>query len=178
MRRLVAISLAASIIALWAVSARAGGLDFSTGKPPFTHTIVPGGTIQRPIQRWSDGGRDPAIVKTLRPYYAAPQPAPSPDVPGHEWQAPVEQWQQPTYPGSRFSYPQQGFYPREGYQQQHPGYEYDFDQGDSYGSQYPIEGASWRTRHPAWRATGFSDPQQTLPVRRFFYGTYAPCPQF
>lgn len=138
-------------------------------KLPFYSTVVPHAAYAHPVQYWSAAPRDPAIARTLRfnpPGVAAPMPAPPQYAPVPP---PPPQWQQPTYPGSRFSYPQQGFYPREGYQNQHPGYEYDSNPAPGYGSLYPMEGASWRSSGAMHRAG----------MRRSgLYGTNPRCPAY
>ena len=170
MIRSLAAAMALSVVGIGAGAAQAQ-------KAPFYSTVAPYAAYQAPSPYWPGAPLDPAIARTLSPNphaYVAPQPQPQYEAaPQYETAPPAlaPQWQQPTYPGSRFSYPQQGFYPREGYQNQHPGYEYDFNNGPGYGSLYPIEGASWRT----YRATGFSVPRHSVPIRNTFSGTIQDC---
>lgn len=121
MTRVFAFSLTATVIALWAVSAKSS--DYSSAV-------------------WPHYGHEPAITKTLRYGPPAHMPPPAPEF-GYDWQnqAPLPP---PSFGGPRFSHPQQGYYPREGTIQQAPGYEYGSGGVGTYPPLYPMEGANWR----------------------------------
>lgn len=174
MTRIIAIVLTASAVSLWAVSAKA--LEYRQLNP---HVSPPTPYVQNSFQpqAWPRVHHAPAITKTLngamQSYTAAPVPAPAPQY-DYDWQrqpAPVA----PRLAPPQFSYPQQGYYPREGVVPQAPGYEYDFGGAGTYPPVYPMEGAGWRQRTPTYRATGFSD-HKSMKLNPH-HGTYANCPR-
>lgn len=142
MTRIFAISLTASLVAFWVVSAKAEGWR-GTG---FFH---PSATTDNfpprfpPTHAWPHTNHEPAIGKTLTPRHPALlQPESEPDY-QYEW----KHQPAPTPPHlatpQQFSYPKQGYFPREGAFEQAPGYEYDFGGAGSYPPLVPMEGASW-----------------------------------
>ena len=142
MTRIFVISLTASLVALWVVSAKAEGWQGDGFFHPSStaHTHAP---QFPPIYAWPHTNHEPAIGKTLRlDHPALSQTEPTTDY-QYEWKhQPV-----PTPPHlstpQQFSIPKQGYFPREGKIEQAPGYEYDFGDTGSYPPTVPMEGASW-----------------------------------
>ena len=161
MTRIFIISLTASLVALWVVSAKAEGWPSNGFFHPSSvdHTHNP---HSPPPHAWPRTNHEPAIGKTLTPYQSIPaQSEPSADY-QYEWQ------HQPAPPApylaapQQFSYPQQGYFPREGIVEQAPGYEYDgydFGGGGSYPPMVPMEGASWVAPRTVSGKTGLHAPQ-------------------
>ena len=158
MTRKFVISATASLVIVWAVSAKAEGLQ---GIGFFqTSAASQGHFSQYPHSRaWPVTNHEPAIGKSLRvPQATALQSTPDADY-QYEWQ------HQPAPPApylatpQQFSYPKQGFFPRDGKVEQAPGYEYDFGDTGSYPPMVPMEGASWVARRTASGGTTLHAPQ-------------------
>lgn len=140
MTRIFIISLTASLVAFWAVSAKADGWHENPHTVGTNHSHAP---HSRAPYAWPHMNHEPAITKTMTP----PQqvPAQSSEVPYYEYE-----WQRqpgppaPSLVAPQFSYPQQGYYPREGEVPQVQGYEYDFGDGATYPPAFPMEGAKWK----------------------------------
>ena len=142
MTRVFIISLTASLVALWVVTAKAEGWHGAGSYHPgsVAHSHAP---QFPPAYAWPLTNREPAITKTLTPRQPELlQPEPNEDY-QYEWQ------HQPAPPApylaapQQFSYPQQGYFPRDGKVEQAPGYEYDFGGAGTYPPLVPMEGASW-----------------------------------
>lgn len=160
-RKFTVFILAVTSASLWSIPAVS--TDFYNGQSAASNYY---GGYYDPAGYWPQIAHEPAITKTLS---AMPnisvQQAPSS---GHSYD-----WQNqpaltaPTLALPQFSYPQQGYYPREEIQPQiAPGYEYDFGGGSSYPPAYPIEGAKWK----ALRTVGFGGAAQITQEE------YAHCP--
>lgn len=167
MRRLLEPALTALILMMSVEATQAGG----SAPIPFYSTTVPVNPQFWPqswSQPWPAHPRAPAIAKTFGQALPMPQPSAPHSRPQHAPNPPAYHYEQPRPPSpdTRFSHPQQGYFPREGFQNQQPGYEYEYETGPGYGSQFPMEGAAWRTynRGPHYRATGF--------------GQYLDCPRY
>lgn len=140
-RKLTAFIIAVANISLWSVPAPAG--DFYRQASPLQY---PGG-YSDPALYWPETAHEPALSKTLNTVLDIPvQETPAPAY-NYDWQN-QPALTVPTLPLPQFSYPQQGYYPREEIQPQiAPGYEYDFGGTGSYPPAYPIEGAKWKAPH-------------------------------
>lgn len=158
MARILVISLTASLIAFWAVSANAENGHEPEHFHPNTIAHNYGSTVP-PLFAWPHTNHEPAIGKTLTPQHPIAEPTePTADY-QYEWQY------QPAPPApylatpQQFAYPKQGYFPRDGKIEQAPGYEYDFGDTGSYPPSTPIEGAKWREPRKASARLGFHAPQ-------------------
>ena len=159
-RKFTVFILAVASVSLGSIPAVA--TDFYNSQSPISNDY---GGYYDPAGYWPQISHEPAITKTLNTV---------PDIPTRQIPAPEYNydWQNqpaltaPTLALPQFSYPQQGYYPREEIQPQiAPGYEYDFGGGSSYPPAYPIEGAKWK----APRTVGFGGATQITEE-------YAHCP--
>ena len=160
MTRIFMIALTASVVALWAVSAKANGAHGGHTLAQQPNSFYP------PAHAWPHVNHAPAITKTLG-YVPRTEPAPAPtQTYDYDWQRqPAPAAPQRAHP--QFSHPQQGYYPREGQVQQAPGYEYDFGGAATFPPTYPMEGANWRAPR-VYAPTTINSPQS---------GTYTHCPR-
>ena len=158
MTRIFVISLTASLLALWAVFAKAEGLH-ANGHFHSINAAHAYGPHPAEIHAWPRTNHEPAIGKTLTPPHTAPaQSEPSADY-QYEWQRQPAPIPPHLAVPQQFSYPQQGYFPREGKVEQAPGYEYDFGGAGSYPPLVPMEGANWLGPKKPNRRWGFHAPQ-------------------
>ncbi len=158
MTRIFVISLTASLLALWAVSAKAEG--WHTNEHFHPTTAVYGNGPHSPASiAWPHTNHEPAIGKTLTPQQPiALQSEPNADY-QYDWQSQPAPVPPHLATPQQFSYPQQGYYPREGKIEQAPGYEYDFGGAGSYPPSLLMEGASWVAPKKPAKKWGLHAPQ-------------------
>lgn len=141
MTRILAIALTASGVVFSASSSKAADLfERETGVNVFNNQFQPHQSYWHP-EAWARYNHGPAISKTLR--YAPNEvatPAPAYD---YDWQRQSAP-RPPSVAPKQFSFPQQGYYPREGEVLKAPGYEYDFGGAGTFPPTHPMEGAAWR----------------------------------